>query len=164
VAVVLQGDGLTTAQMHQFANWTHLSEDHVCGSDHRPEGGLSRPHLHARVRDTIRGHPTIGTAHALLEAGMVRAHDGSLMQQCGAGLVRLTVEHEADGEEGIAFDMPQATFTELAPPAVAELEAILGLEVLRRHTPSVVHAGTHWVVAQLADADAVLGSGRTFST
>ena len=156
VAVVLQGDGLTTAQMHQFANWTHLSETTFVVPVTDPKADYHVRIFTPESEIPFAGHPTIGTAHALLEAGMVRAHDGSLMQQCGAGLVRLTVEHEADGEEWIAFDMPQATFTELAPPAVAELEAILGLEVLRRHTPSVVHAGTHWVVAQLPDADAVL--------
>jgi predicted PhzF superfamily epimerase YddE/YHI9 len=30
-------------------------------------------------------HPTIGTAHALLEAGRIAARNGALVQECGAG-------------------------------------------------------------------------------
>jgi len=156
VAVVLQGDGLTTGQMHQIANWTHLSETTFVVPAADPNADYRVRIFTPESEIPFAGHPTIGTAHALLEAGMIHAHKGSLVQQCRAGLVALKVEHEANGEEWISFDMPESSLTPLDAAAVAELEAILGVEVLRRYTPSVVHAGTHWVVAQLPGADAVL--------
>ena len=73
LAVVLEGGGLTDAQMLQFANWTNLSETtfllpptdagRAGGADYRVRiftpGGEMR----------FAGHPTLGSCHAWLQAG-----------------------------------------------------------------------------------------------
>ena len=46
------------------------------------------------------GHPTLGTAHAWLEAGGVPAADGTVVQECGVGLVTI------DRGERLAFAAP----------------------------------------------------------
>ena len=163
VAVVLRADELTTEQMQQIANWTNLSETTFVlpatshQADYRvriftPGGELP-----------FAGHPTIGTAHALLEAGIIEAKDEALIQECGAGLVNLKVKREPDGEQWISFDLPQPVATQLDGTQVDELETALGVEVLRQFTPCLVDVGVRWIVAQLADAGTVLANRPDFS-
>lgn len=153
VAVVLDGAALSAERMQRIAHWMNLSETTFVlpatapGADYQvriftPGGELP-----------FAGHPTIGTAHALLEAGMVAPRDGALVQQCGAGLVRLHVEVAQDGARWIAFDLPAPTITPLDEAGHAELQAILGARVA---PACLVDVGARWVIAQLPDAEAVL--------
>ncbi|MEH6435538.1 PhzF family phenazine biosynthesis protein [Massilia sp. DD77] len=156
VAVVLDAGGLSAARMQQVAHWMNLSETTFVlppatpGADYRlriftPGGELP-----------FAGHPTIGSAHALLEAGMVAPRDGVLVQECGAGLVRLQVQDASEGARWIAFDLPQASLTALSPSDAAELEAILGVPLAHAARPFLADVGARWVIAQLPDAQAVL--------
>lgn len=113
VAVVLEADALSTEQMQRIANWTNLSETTfvVPVTDARAD-------YHVRIFTPgaelpFAGHPTIGTAHALMEAGMIAARNGVLTQQCRAGLVRLKVERAADGAQWIYFELPEPKTTAL---------------------------------------------------
>ncbi len=54
VAVVLDGDGLSTAEMQRFANWTNLSETTFVLPPTDTRGRLPRAHLHARPRAAVR--------------------------------------------------------------------------------------------------------------
>lgn len=125
VAVVLNANGVTTEQMQQIARWTNLSETTFVvpataeGADYHVRiftPGAELP---------FAGHPTIGTAHALLEAGMIETKNGALVQQCGAGLINLKVEHASDGARWISFDLPEPKFGTLDDTQIKELEAIL---------------------------------------
>jgi PhzF family phenazine biosynthesis protein len=154
VAVVLGASALSTGQMQQIASWTNLSETTFIipataeGADYRLRiftPGAELP---------FAGHPTIGTAHALLEAGMVEAQDGILVQQCEAGLVTLHIEQASDGARWISFDLPAQKFTALDASQAQELEAILGTRL--ETTPCLVDVGPRWVIAQLPTAQAVL--------
>ncbi|WP_020653394.1 PhzF family phenazine biosynthesis protein [Massilia niastensis] len=156
VAVVLDAGGLSARQMQQIAHWTNLSETTfvvprtVDGADYHVRiftPGAEMP---------FAGHPTIGTAHALLEAGMIAPKDGVLVQQCKAGLVRLEVGHAADGARWISFDLPAPTITPLDAGQAGELEAILGSALEQDPAPCLVDVGARWVIAQLASAQAVL--------
>lgn len=113
VAVVLDAKGLSTEQMQQIASWTNLLETTFIvpttadGADYHVRiftPGAELP---------FAGHPTVDTAHALLEAGMIEARGGALIQQCGAGLIKLKVEHASDGARWISFDLPESKFTAL---------------------------------------------------
>jgi len=86
LAVVHDADGLTDAQMAAFARWTNLSETtFLCApSDARAD-------YRVRIWTTggelpFAGHPTIGSAHAWLEAGG-EPRGEVVVQECGAGLV-----------------------------------------------------------------------------
>ena len=84
--MVHDADDLTDRQMAQFARWTNLSETtFLCAP--------SDPAADYRVRIwtttgelPFAGHPTIGSAHAWLEAGGVPRGE-VVVQECGAGLV-----------------------------------------------------------------------------
>ena len=164
VAVILQAQGLSDEEMQRIARWTNLSETTFVlpatqpGADYRlriftPGGELP-----------FAGHPTIGSAHALLESGAVAARDGVLVQECGAGLVRLQVEPGEGGAPWIAFELPQPQVTPLDEAQVAELESILGQRVRRGEAaPRLIDVGARWVVAQLEDARAVLACRPDFA-
>ena len=70
VAVVLDGEGLSTEQMQAMAAWTNLSETTFvlpptqAGADYRVRIFTPKAEL------PFAGHPTLGTAHAVIEAGM----------------------------------------------------------------------------------------------
>jgi len=89
VAVVHDADDVTEEEMRAFARWTNLSETTFLLS---PADAAADYRLRIFTPGTelpFAGHPTIGSAHAWLEAGGVPKTDGELVQECGAGLVRL---------------------------------------------------------------------------
>ena len=158
VAVILDGKGLTDAQMQRIANWTNLSETTFVVPATDPLADYRVRIFTPGSELPFAGHPTIGTAHALLEAGMIHAKEGALVQQCGAGLVRLKVERADDGTQWIAFDLPEPSFTALDEGQTQELEAILGTPLDHAAAPCLVDVGARWVVAQLPDARMVLAA------
>ena len=168
VAVVMEAQGLAAGQMLAIANWTNLSETTFV----LPVSDVHRGQADYRLRIftpggelPFAGHPTIGTAHALLEAGVVSARDGALVQECEAGLVRLQVSGEgAEGSRRIAFELPRPQVRALDEEAIAELETVLGTRVRRGEAvPRHIDVGARWVVAQLEDAQAVLDCRPDFN-
>src|SRR3546814_17688517 len=72
----------------------------VCSSD--------RP----RHEVPFAGHPSVGTAHAVLEAGLAAPHDGLLVQEGAAGNLPLRVEGAGDTRT-IAVRTPRARQVEI---------------------------------------------------
>jgi PhzF family phenazine biosynthesis protein len=70
VAVVLDADGLSDADMQQFANWTNLSETTFVLPPENPAASYRVRIFTPRAELPFAGHPTLGTAHAVLEAGV----------------------------------------------------------------------------------------------
>ncbi len=106
VAVVLDATSLSAGQMQQIARWTNLSETTFVLPPTEPGADYQVRIFTPGAELPFAGHPTIGTAHALLEAGAVQANDGVLVQQCAAGLITLTVEGEGQGAPWISFELP----------------------------------------------------------
>jgi len=163
VAVVLDGEGLSTEQMQRFAAWTNLSETTFVLAPTVPEADY-RVRIFTPVLELpFAGHPTLGTCHAWLhaqaegpregEGGGVGLSERAVVQECAAGLVRLRVQPGR-----IAF---------AAPPLLREgpvrdeplLEHIAA--VLRIERAAIVDAewadnGPGWVAVMLEEAQAVL--------
>ncbi len=157
VAVILDGGALSTEQMQQIANWTNLSETTFVVPVTEPGADYHVRIFTPNAELPFAGHPTIGTAHALLEAGMVTAKDGVLVQQCRKGLISLKVEDAL-----ISLRMPEPAITPLTGAQCDELDAILGLRVDRALTPCLIDVGARWVVAQVESAQAVLDARPDF--
>src|SRR6188768_2778726 len=100
LAVFHEADDLSDEQMAAVARWTNLSETtFLCAPTH--------PGADYRVRIwttggelPFAGHPTLGSAHAWLEAGGRPASEGVVVQECTAGLV------EVRGGERLRFAAP----------------------------------------------------------
>lgn len=155
VAVVLQADDLATADMQRIAAWTNLSETTFVLKPTVPAADYRLRIFTPRGELPFAGHPTIGSAHALLEAGNVTPRNGQLVQECGAGLISLRIEAGADAQR-IFFTLPPAAVTPLDHSQTAELAAILRAPLAGMPAPVLVDVGARWVVAELPDADAVL--------
>lgn len=134
VAVVLDASGLDTEHMQQFAAWTNLSETTFVLP---PSGDADyRVRIFTPTHELpFAGHPTIGTCHALLDAGMIKKGAATIMQECDAGAVRLT---EDDGM--ITFTAPRAVILP-DPPGSKDLDPAL-------HRPLLVDSGPHWLTAR----------------
>jgi PhzF family phenazine biosynthesis protein len=159
VAVVLDGEGLSTEEMQRFASWTNLSETTFILPPEDPEADY-RVRIFTPVAELpFAGHPTLGTCHAWLEAAGHAEPPEVVTQECGAGLV--AVRRTPDG---LAF---------AAPPLLRSgpvEEALVGqiAETLRLDRGEIVDAqwadnGPGWVAVLLASADAVLAVEPRFS-
>jgi PhzF family phenazine biosynthesis protein len=156
VAVVHDADGLSDEQMAAFARWTNLSETTFLvrptdsAADYRlriftPGGELA-----------FAGHPTLGSAHAWLEAGGDPPGE-QLVQECGVGLVRVR------RTERLAFAAPPLIRS--GPVDDADLDRIV--TALRIERSDIVDSqwvdnGAGWVAVRLADAAAVLALDPDF--
>jgi PhzF family phenazine biosynthesis protein len=152
VAVVHDADGLPDAVMAAFARWTNLSETTFLLAPTDPAADYRLRIFTTHGELPFAGHPTRGSARAWLAAGGVPQQPGRLVQECGAGLVRV----REDGGR-LAFAAPPLVREGPVDEAdVERLAAGLGL-----HRDDVVDAqwadnGPGWVALLLTSADAVL--------
>jgi len=156
VAVVFDAGGLDTEAMQAIANWTNLSETTFVLTPTTPAADYRLRIFTPRSELPFAGHPTLGSAHAILEAGRPTPREGGrLVQQCGIGLVDVAIEHGADGRQ-LTFVLPSARVKPLPAADAAELELILGCKLIHEAAPAIVNVGPIWVVLPLTDATAVL--------
>lgn len=155
VAVALDAEGLDTGAMQRIARWTNLSETTFLLPATVAEADLRLQIFTPRSELPFAAHPTLGSAHAALEAGRLPLRDGRLVQQCGGGLVPIAVEGTGPNRR-LTLTLPPASLRPLTSDEVDELEAILGEPVVRGSMPAVVDVGAVWVVAQLPSAERVL--------
>jgi len=88
LAVVLDGTGLSTAQMQAFTDWTNLSEATFVLPPTHPQADYAVRIFCPGRELPFAGHPTLGTCHAWLEAGGIpKGRD--VVQECGVGLVKI---------------------------------------------------------------------------
>lgn len=156
VAVVLDSTGLTTPQMQSIANWTNVSETTFVSAATDPLADYKIRIFTPTSELPFAGHPTIGTAHALIEAGLVQPKNGLITQQCEVGLIPILVERESEGPTHIFFELPKAKFVELSTDEIHRVQEILGASSLAAITPMFVNVGPIHTVVQLPTAQDVL--------
>lgn len=146
VAVVLDGEGLTDAQMHRIARWTNLSETTFVLPPTVPEADYRVRIFTPGQELPFAGHPTLGTCHAWLSsAGETGAE---IVQECGAGLVRIR------RGELLAFNAPPLVRSGAADaPDRERVLAALGLS--GAVAVQWVDNGPGWIAALLPDPEAV---------
>ncbi|RID97282.1 PhzF family phenazine biosynthesis protein [Simplicispira hankyongi] len=156
LAVVLDGSGLSTEAMQQFTNWTNLSEATFVLPP-TPEGRAAGADYRVRIFCPGRelpfaGHPTLGSCHAWLEAGGTPQRAGTVVQECGVGLVALRQDSNR-----LAFAAPP--LIKSGPLDEADVERIArGLGVAR--SDILHHAwcdnGPNWRGVMLGSSEQVL--------
>jgi PhzF family phenazine biosynthesis protein len=133
VAVVLDGDDLTTQQMQQFANWTNLSETTFILKPTHPLADYA-----VRIFTTTRelpfaGHPTLGSCYAWLTSGGRSKDPKIVIQECQQGLIPLrwiqkcvedtSAETDCPSTSILSFEAPK--LNQSGPLAEVELEALM---------------------------------------
>lgn len=156
VAVVLDAQGLSDADMRRFAAWTNLSETtflmpptaagHAAGADYRlrifsPRGELP-----------FAGHPTLGTCRAWLQQGHTPRVPGLVVQESAQGLVQ--IEHQGDT---LAFAAPPLQRSKPSPALVPLVASALGLRPHQIRATQLLDNGPVWLGLLLDSADTVLG-------
>ncbi len=162
VAVVHAADGVTDDEMRAFARWTNLSETTFLLTPSDPGADYRLRIFTPSSELPFAGHPTIGSAHAWLEAGGEPTTPGRLVQECGAGLV--TLRRSADHGGRLAFAAPPLTRS--GPVASGDLEAVvaaLGLTASDVVDAAWIDNGPGWMGVLLADAEQVLAVRPDFS-
>jgi PhzF family phenazine biosynthesis protein len=150
LAVVHDADAVSDEAMARFARWTNLSETtFLCAptdarADYRvriwtPGGELP-----------FAGHPTLGSAHAWLEAGGVPRGD-VIVQECGAGLV------DVRRSPRLGFAAPPLRRSgPVAADLQARVRAALAVDESAVRDMAWIDNGPGWIGVDLGTAQAVV--------
>ena len=153
LAVVLDGQGLSTEEMQGFANWTNFSETTFIlpptdpGADYRVRIFTTTTEL------PFAGHPTIGTCHAWLASGGEPHVPERVVQECGVGLVTLR-----RGEMGrLAFAAPPMMRSgDLDADTLDAAVTALGIDRTAVVDSAWIDNGPGWLGILLGSAEEVL--------
>ena len=158
VAVVLNADSLSDAQMADFARWTNLSETTFVLKPQSPEADY-RLRIFTTLNELpFAGHPTLGSCHAWLEAGGV-PRGQEIVQECAAGLIRL---RRQAGQ--LAFTAPPLLRTgAVEGDLLQRICRGLGIEAQAVVQARWVDNGPGWVALMLRDREQVLALEPDYS-
>jgi predicted PhzF superfamily epimerase YddE/YHI9 len=146
VAVVVDGEGLSTEAMQHFANWTNLSETTFVLPPTKPDADYQVRIFTPDEELPFAGHPTLGTCHAWLSAGGKPRRTDLIVQQCAAGLI--PIRRDADG---LAFAAPPLTRSGPVEESLIQRAAsVLGIQRSDILAAEWVANGPQWVGVWLA--------------
>jgi PhzF family phenazine biosynthesis protein len=155
LAVVFDADDLDADQMQAIAHWTNLSETTFLLKPTDPAADYRVRIFTTHGELPFAGHPTLGTAHALLESGYRSKQPGTLMQQCGVGLVELKAIPRLAGatHDAWAFAAPPARVTPLPEDRFSALASALRSDAIDFSAPPcAVDNGAPWLVVRVKSA------------
>ncbi len=150
LAVVFDGTELGTAQMQSIAAWTQLAETtfvlppSVPGADYRVRIFTTQKEI------AFAGHPSLGTARAVLANGFAPVRDGLLRQECLAGILPVRVEGES-GTDALSVRVPRSRILRYAGASDADLWRALAGADSGATRPVLVEGGRRWWLAELRD-------------
>jgi PhzF family phenazine biosynthesis protein len=144
VAVVLGADELGDEEMQRIANWTNLSETTFVLKPTVPQPAYRLRIFTPQHELPFAGHPTIGSCHAVLEAGIVRAGDGRVTQECGAGNLPLRIDG-AGPERRIWVEAPEAKLEGEYPELAQKFSAALRSTIATSPPPTALRNGPNWM-------------------
>ena len=153
VAVVLDGEGLSDAEMAGFARWTNLSETTFV---------LPPTHSTADYRLRIftpggelpfAGHPTLGSCHAWLESGGQAKNSECIVQECAKGLIRIRRDSNSPR---LAFAAPSLLRSTPSPELLAQVASALGIQTTQITAAQHLDNGPVWLGLLLDSPETVL--------
>jgi PhzF family phenazine biosynthesis protein len=152
LAVVIDAEDMTTAQMQALARWTNLSETAFLLPPESPEADY-RVRIFTLIGELpFAGHPTLGACQAWLNSGGAPRDPDLIVQECGAGLVPIRRT-----DDTLAFAAPPLLRSgEVDEAFVVELAAVLGIDRDAIVDTQWADNGPGWVAVLLETADAVL--------
>ncbi|AMU99198.1 phenazine biosynthesis protein PhzF family [Xanthomonas citri pv. fuscans] len=154
LAVVLDAQGLDDAAMQAIARWTKLPETTFVVPVENAHSSYRLRMFSPQKEVPFAGHPSVGTAHAVLEAGLAAPQDGVLVQDGIAGQLPLRVEQRG-GHRSIAIRTPRARVAEQVDADDPRLRDALQGWPLGTLPPALMDGGRTWWVVEL-DSEAAL--------
>jgi len=152
LAVVLESENLSTEQMQAFAKFTNMSETTFVLPTTTSEASY-RVRIFTPISELpFAGHPSVGTAHALLESGLIKAQDGKLVQECAAGLLPISVKGDGNNR-CISVRAPRAKVIPHAANIQALLNTVMGNMSLGGLSPTLMSNGPlRWCIELASEA------------
>ena len=150
LAVVMDAAGMDDAAMQRFARWTNLSETTFVVPPSGPQASYRVRIFTPMAELSFAGHPSVGTAWTLLDAGLVKPANGRLIQECGAGLLEVHVEGSGN-ERVVSVQAPCAKRSALSPEIIEALPRALGsIGGSVGERPVLSDVGARWLLVELA--------------
>jgi PhzF family phenazine biosynthesis protein len=149
LGVVIGAEGWSVERMQAFAAWTDLVETTFVLSPTSKDASY-RLRIFTPTREIpFAGHPTIGSAHAIIQTGFAVPHEGLLIQECGAGLLPIRIEGELPSP-ALFVQAPAAHMLPIEAPDETLLRSALGDAALGALPPAFVDGGRRWWIAEFA--------------
>jgi PhzF family phenazine biosynthesis protein len=172
LAVFVDAATLDDATIRAAARWTNLSETTFVFPPSSPASDYRVRIMTPDSELQFAGHPTLGTSAALLAEGKIRVRDdGTVVQECGVGLVTIRVLSlgAATGSPVIgrlAFRAPPVRHS--TPLEVAPVLAALGLEAQANVfagavRPHAVNIGIAWLLVEVPTQGLLLATAPSLS-
>lgn len=150
LGVVLGAQAWSAERMQRFARWTDLVETTFLLAPTDPQASY-RVRIFTPQREIpFAGHPSVGSAHAALESGIARPHDGLLWQECAAGVLPIRVLGTGPSRD-LLLKSPGERVLRSGPDAHPLLNAALAGIGLGALPPALVDGGRRWWLAEVAD-------------
>ncbi len=150
VGVVVDTASWPGERMQAFARWTGLVETTFVLPPSSPAASY-RLRIFTPDREIpFAGHPTIGSAHAVLETRFAAPEGGRLIQECGAGLLPIRIDGEGESRR-LYVQAPAARVLREDPRDEPLLRAALAGTSPGALPPVFVEGGRRWWIAELAD-------------
>lgn len=152
LGVVLDARGWSDSAMQAFARWTNLVETTFVLAPHAPNADY-RVRIFTPHREIpFAGHPSLGTAQALIDSGRLPRDQALLWQECGAGV--LPIRNEEAGCR-LLVQAPPARLAAVDPALQDRLTRLLGDVALGATGLQCIDGGRRWWLAELGDEAAV---------
>ena len=150
LAVIPDARGLNDADMQAIARWTRLPETTFVFPAPSASADYAVRIFSPRREVPFAGHPSVGTAHVLLDRGQVTPRDGLLVQSGAVGELPLRVEGEGR-RRTVAVRTPRASVVEVAEAGDPRLRDALAGLATGALPPVLMDGGRRWWLAELRD-------------
>lgn len=148
LAVVLDAEGLDDATMQAIARWTRLPETTFVFPPTSADASYRLRIFSPRREVPFAGHPSVGTAHVVLDAGIAAPRDGLLVQEGIAGLLPLRVTGAGRGRT-VAVRTPRARIGEIVTADDPRLAPALRRLPLGTLPPALMDGGRRWWIVEI---------------
>lgn len=154
LAIVLDAEGLGDDDMQAIARWTRLPETTFVFPARSAGASYGLRMFSPRREVPFAGHPSVGTAHAVLEAGLASPREGVLVQAGLAGELPLRVEGDG-ATRTIAVRTPKSRVLEIGSADDPRLRNALADLPLGALPPALMEGGRRWWLAEVKDEAAL---------
>jgi PhzF family phenazine biosynthesis protein len=156
LGVVTDARGWSDAQMQRFARWTNLVETTFLLPPSAPNASYRVRMFTPTKEIAFAGHPSVGSAHAVLACGLAALRDGLLWQECQAGVLPIRVQGDGDARQ-LLLRSPAASVLATGADAHPLLAAALAGVTTGGLAPALVDGGRRWWVVECANEASLRG-------
>ncbi len=150
LGVVVDAHDWSADDMQRFARWTNLVETTFLLPPNDPDASYRVRMFTPHKEIPFAGHPSIGSAHAALECGLVSPRDGLLWQECGAGTLPIRVNGSGADRE-LSLLSPAQRVVESGHDIHPLLAAALAGVEAGQLPPALIDGGRRWWLAEISD-------------